>query len=117
MKKLLLLLLCVPLIFSCGEKKVEYNFRPLESIKEPCDCIDNITEVFKKGISEMKGDNNYNAANDVYLENQANKIQEYCEDKFRADTSKYRYCDNFYKSEKIFQEFEELSSRRKKDIK
>jgi len=83
MKKLLLLLLCVPLMFSCGEKKEDkYNFRQLDLIKEPCDCLDHIIEVFKKGISKMKSDNNYNAQNDLSLENQANKIQKYCEDKF-----------------------------------
>ena len=115
MKKLLLLLLFVPLMFSCGEKD---NLRSLESIKEPCDCLDHSIELFKKGISKMKSDKNYNAANDLSLEKQADKIQEYCEDKFGKEIfpigeGELRNCDGFDEAEEMFQEISELSSLRK----
>ena len=112
MKKLLLLLLCVPLLFSCGEKN-KYNFRQIDLIKEPCDCLDHLIEVFKKGVSKMKSDNNYNAKNDLHLENQSNKIQEYCEAKFgKGVQSTLILCDNADEWKEIFQEMKELSLRR-----
>ena len=115
MKKLLLILLCVTLIFSCGneKKKSSYNFLSIDLIKEPCDCVDYITQVFRIGISKMKNNYDYNAAKDKKLENQANKIEEFCKKKFRTD-SMYINCDNFYTSKKIYLEFERLSSERKK---
>jgi len=121
MKKLLLILLCLPLTFSFGEseeKKDEYNFRPLKSIEEPCDCLDHTIELFKKGISKMKSDKDYNASNDLILEKQAGKIREYCEDQFGPELfpiteGVLANCDDFDEAEEIFQEISELSSLRK----
>tara|TARA_B110000438_G_C15766886_1_gene630042 strand:- start:558 stop:908 length:351 start_codon:yes stop_codon:yes gene_type:complete len=99
----------VPLLFSCGEKKEKkkdkYNFRPLESIKKPCDCVDHLVETFKKAISKMKSDKDYNMDNDLILKKQADKITEYCDDKFEwSDKERGNIlsdCDSFEEMKKI----------------
>ena len=47
MKKLLLLLLCVPLMFSCGDKIKDINF---SEIQDECECVDAILIIFNQAI-------------------------------------------------------------------
>ena len=115
MKKLLLILLCVPLI-GLGQTKEEdkYNLRSLESIKVPCDCLDHSTELMKIAISKMNSDKNYNPDNDIILEKHVDKIIEYCEDKFGREIfpiaeRELRNCDYFDEAKEIFQEIMETA--------
>ena len=52
MKKLLLILLCLPMIFSCGEKKEGNKDKFKKVIKEPCDALDYSTKIFK-GLEDL----------------------------------------------------------------
>ena len=48
MKKLLLILLCVPLMFSCGDKKIkDINFSEMQ---DECECVDAILIIFNQAI-------------------------------------------------------------------
>ena len=62
MKKLLLLLLCVPLLFSCGEKEKEtkeedVNEKTTEFGQEKisaCECLDKKTKMFEVVIERQE---------------------------------------------------------------
>ena len=78
MKKLLLLLLCVPLMFSCGDKgEKKDNFMQIDLIKEPCDCVDQMVGVFNQVLSMLKNESR-NIPKYEDLMSQSEKIQEYC---------------------------------------
>jgi hypothetical protein len=79
MKKLLLLLLCVPLMFSCGDNKNDDKINKLDinidNLNHPCDFLDAYTklldEVYSLGqennwIPLTKGSDELKQLNDIY---------------------------------------------------
>ena len=84
------LLVCPLLFISCEEKKNkknkkkekdEYNFRALESIKKPCDCVDYLADTFKESLRMLKSGNE-NPSEYEALNNHSEEIKEYCNEKF-----------------------------------
>jgi hypothetical protein len=81
MKKLLLLLLCVPLMFSCGEKNEEKNIEEGESNKEKSHNtetansrieVDELGEVYLRNISKNE---KYEFTVSIYLSNCINYVE------------------------------------------
>ena len=106
------------LFISCEEKKKkkknEDNFRALDSIAKPCDCVDYLADNFND-ILRMLESGNENPSEYEALNNRSTKIQEYCDNKFewsdKERVNKLINCDRIEEMKKITNKINELSGK------
>ena len=109
------------LFISCEEKKKkkkqnqmqknEYNFKALDSIAKPCDCVDYLADNFNE-ILRMLDSGNENPYEYEALNNRSTEIQEYCDEKFEwSDKERVNIlinCDRLEEMKKITKKINEL---------